>query len=72
MFSWKVTGTAPQREIDSEIELILDAQPISKTPYRMTSIEFKGPKIQLEELSQNGFIRPSKCATMGCAVLFVK
>jgi len=37
----KVTGTAPQREIDFEIELIPDAQPISKTPYRVVPTELK-------------------------------
>jgi len=45
MFSLKVTGTTPQREIDFEIELIPDAQPISKTPYHMARIELKELKI---------------------------
>ena len=59
MFSWKVTGTAPQREIDVESELIHDAQPLSKTPSLMAPTELKELQIQLDELLQMGFIRPS-------------
>ena len=72
MFSWKVTGTAPQREIGFEIELISGAQAISKIPYCMAPIELKELKFQVEELSQKRFIKPSKCAIIRCLVLFVK
>nr|GEX59661.1 hypothetical protein [Tanacetum cinerariifolium] len=37
----------------------LQAQPISKAPYRMASIELKELKDQLQELLERGFIRPS-------------
>ena len=72
LFTWKVTETVPEREIGFEIELISGAQPISKIPYCMAPIELKELKIQLEEFLKKGFIRPSKCATIGCPVLFVK
>jgi len=38
----------------------------------MAPIELKELKFQLEELPQKIFIKPSKCAIMGCLVLFVK
>ena len=71
-FFGKVTGTAPLREIDYEIELIFDAQSISKALYRIAPTELRKLKIQLDELLQKVFIRLSKCSSMGCLVLFVK
>nr|GFD14087.1 uncharacterized protein [Tanacetum cinerariifolium] len=41
------------------IELILGAEPISKAPYRMAPVELKEIKEQLQEMLENGFIRPS-------------
>jgi len=38
----------------------------------MASIELKELRFQLEELSQKRFINPSKCAIIGCLVLYVK
>jgi len=71
-FSEKVTETAPLREIDYDIELIPDAQSISKALYRIAPTEFRKLKIQLDKLLQKVFIRLSKCSSMGCLVLFVK
>ncbi|RVX14880.1 Retrovirus-related Pol polyprotein from transposon 17.6 [Vitis vinifera] len=45
--------------------------PISKTPYRKIPIELKELKIQLQELLDKGFIRPS-ISPWGAPVLFVK
>jgi len=64
-FSEKVTGTAPPREIDYEIEFIPGAYSISKTSYRMAPTELKELQIQLDELLQMGFIRPS-VSPWGC------
>jgi len=61
-----------QREIDYGIELIPYAQPIFNAPYCIAPTELRKLKIQLEELLQKVFIRPSKCFSMGCLVLFVK
>ena len=44
---------------------------ISKAPYRMASLELKELKIQLQELLDKGFIRPS-VSPWGAPVLFVK
>nr|GFC66773.1 putative reverse transcriptase domain-containing protein [Tanacetum cinerariifolium] len=35
------------------------AEPISKAPYRMAPVELKDLKEQLQEMLENGFIRPS-------------
>ena len=59
VFPKELPGLPPQREIDFEIELIPSAQPILKVPYKMTSIELKELKTQLDKLLQKGFIRSS-------------
>jgi len=59
VFPEELPGLPPQREINFGIELIPDAQPISKAPYHMAPTEFKELKLQLDELLQKGFIRPS-------------
>ncbi|GJU40141.1 putative nucleotidyltransferase, ribonuclease H [Tanacetum coccineum] len=41
------------------LELIPGAEPISKAPYRMAPVELKELKEQLQEMLENGFIRPS-------------
>nr|GEZ68533.1 putative nucleotidyltransferase, ribonuclease H [Tanacetum cinerariifolium] len=46
-------------------------EPISKAPYRMDPIELKEVKDQLQELLEQGFIRPS-VSPWGAPVLFVK
>nr|GFC95346.1 putative reverse transcriptase domain-containing protein [Tanacetum cinerariifolium] len=47
------------------------AEPISKAPYRMVPVELKELKKQLQEMLENGFIRPS-VSPWGAPVLFVK
>ncbi|KAL7224708.1 hypothetical protein ACSBR1_026067 [Camellia fascicularis] len=44
------------REIEFAIDVIPGTQPISKTPYRMSTIEMKELKTQLQELLDKGFI----------------
>ncbi|GKC02086.1 putative reverse transcriptase domain-containing protein [Tanacetum coccineum] len=58
-------------EIEFGIELIPGAEPISKAPYRMAPVELKELKEQLQEMLENGFIRPS-VSPWGAPVLFVK
>ena len=52
-------GLPPQRVVDFDIELHLDTSPISVTPHRMQLIELQELKVQLQELLNKGFIRPS-------------
>ncbi|KAL4021666.1 hypothetical protein IC575_020472 [Cucumis melo] len=58
----------PPREID---ELEPDTAPISRASYRMALTELKELKVQLQELLDKGFIRPS-LSPWGAPVLFVK
>ncbi|KAG8490866.1 hypothetical protein CXB51_014755 [Gossypium anomalum] len=46
----------PIREVEFGIELILETTPISITPYRMAPIELKKLKLQLQELTDRGFV----------------
>jgi len=71
IFPKDLPGLGPQRAIYFEIELIPRSQPISKAPYRMAPIELKELKIQLEELLEKGFLRPS-VSPWGAPILFMK
>ncbi|GJX72019.1 putative reverse transcriptase domain-containing protein [Tanacetum coccineum] len=71
VFPDELPGLPPAREIEFGIELILGAEPISKALYRMTPVELKELKEQLQEMLENGFIRPS-VSPWGAPVLFVK
>ena len=49
----------PHRDVDFVIELHLGMSPISMTSHRMTPVELQELKVQLQELLDKGFIRPS-------------
>ena len=53
------------------IELLPGTTPVSMAPYRMAPKELKELKVQLQELLDRGFIRPS-VSPWGASVLFVK
>ena len=61
----------PQRVVDFDIELHLGTSPISMTPHRMAPVELQGLRVQLQELLDKGFIRPST-SPWGTPVLFAK
>jgi hypothetical protein len=61
----------PNRDVEVKIELHPGTAPISKQPYRMSSNELADLKIQLQELLDKGYIRPSS-SPWGCSALFVK
>ncbi|TYK07688.1 ty3-gypsy retrotransposon protein [Cucumis melo var. makuwa] len=71
VFSDELPGLPPPREIDFAIELEPGTAPISRAPYRMAPVELKKLKVQLQELLDKGFIRPS-VSPWGAPVLFVK
>ena len=71
VFPEELLGSPLLRKIDFGIELIPDTQPISKAPYRIAPIELKELKLQLDELLQKGFIRPS-VSPWDAPMLFVK
>ncbi|KAL0554251.1 hypothetical protein IC582_008168 [Cucumis melo] len=71
VFPDDLSGLPPDREIEFTIELLLGTAPISQAPYRMAPNELKELKMQLQELVDKGYIRPS-VSPWGAPVLFVK
>ena len=73
VFPEELPGLPPHREIKFSIDVVPSATPASITPYRMAPLELKELKLQLQlqELLEKGFIRPS-VSPWGAPVLFVK
>ena len=71
LFLEELPGLPPKREIEFAIDVVLGATPASITLYQMAPMEFKELKLQLQELLEKGFIRPS-VSPWGAPVLFVK
>jgi hypothetical protein len=71
VFPEEVPGLPPRRDIDFSIELAPGAVPVSRTPYRMSTPELVELKLQLKEMMDKGYIRPS-VSPWGAPVLFVK
>ena len=71
VFSDELPGLPPQRVVDFCIELHPGTSSISMTPHRMAPVELQKLKIQLQELLDKGFIRPST-SPWGTSVLFAK
>jgi hypothetical protein len=61
----------PERAIEFKIEIQLGNAPISKAPYKMSFVELKELKIQLQGLLDKGYISPS-ISPWGCSALFVE
>ena len=59
------------RDVDFIIELHIDTSPISMTSLRMTPVELQELKVQLQELLDKGFIRPST-SPWSAPVLFTR
>ncbi|KAJ3704277.1 hypothetical protein LUZ61_007982 [Rhynchospora tenuis] len=71
VFPEDLPGLPPDREVEFCIELQPGTTPVAKAPYRMAPAELKELKVQLEELLEKGFIRPST-SPWGAPVLFVR
>jgi hypothetical protein len=71
VFPDDLPGMPPDRDIEFVIELQPGTAPISKRPYRMPPNELAELKIQLQDLLDKGYIRPS-ASPWGCPSLFVK
>jgi hypothetical protein len=61
----------PERDVEFVIELKPGTAPISRRSYRMPPNELAELKIQLQDLLEKGFIRPSS-SPWGCPAIFVK
>ena len=71
VFLDELPGLPPHRIVDFGIELHPGTSPISMTPHRMAPVELQELRVQLQELLNKGFIRPST-STWGAPVLFAK
>ena len=71
VFSEKLLGLPPNREIEFEIDLVPGTQSISVPPYRMALAELKELYAQLQDLLDKGFIQRSHLP-WGAPVLFLK
>ena len=64
-------GLPPSRGVEHRIELEEGATPPSRPTYRMSPTELDELRKQLKELTESGFIQPSK-SPYGAPVLFVR
>jgi hypothetical protein len=71
MFPDDLPGMPPERAIKFKIELQPGTTPIAKASYKMSPVEMKELKIQLQGLLDIGYICPST-SPWGCSALFVE
>ena len=71
VFPNELPGLPPRRVVDFGIELHPGISPISMTPHRMAPVELQELIVQLQELLDKGFIRPST-SPWGALVLVAK
>jgi hypothetical protein len=71
VFLDELPGVLSEREVEVTIDILSGTSPIAQSPYRMAPAELEELKIQLQELLNKGFIRPSNLS-WGAPVLFVK
>jgi hypothetical protein len=71
VFPDELSGMPPDKAIEFKIELQPGTTPILKRPYLMPPNEMTEMKIQLQELLDKGYIRPSS-SPWCCPALFVK
>jgi hypothetical protein len=67
----KISGSPPKRDIDFSIDLVPGSSLVSKTCYRMDTLELKELQMQLEEILKKGYIHLS-VSPWGALVFFVK
>jgi hypothetical protein len=71
VFPNDLPGMPAKRVIEFKIELQPGTTPISKAPYKMSHVELKEFKIQLQGLLDKGYIHPS-ISPWGCSALFAE
>ena len=71
MFPDDLPSLPPDRDVEFTIYLVPSIAPISMAPYRMTPLELRELKVQLQELVDKGFIKPC-VSPWGAPMLFVK
>jgi hypothetical protein len=68
IFPEEIPGLPPKRDIDFSIELVPRAVLVSRVPYRMSTPKLVELKMQLKEMLDKGYIRPS-VSPWGCNTL---
>jgi hypothetical protein len=71
VFPDDLPGMPPERVIEFKIELQPSITPIAKAPYKMSHMEWKELKIQMQGLLDKGYIHPST-SPWGHSALFVE
>ena len=71
VFPEELPGILLEREVDLSIEIVPGTTLVSRAPYRMAPAKLKELKVQLQELLDKGFVRPS-VSRWGAPVLFMK
>nr|XP_043633164.1 uncharacterized protein LOC122604340 [Erigeron canadensis] len=71
VFPDDVVGLPPPRQVEFSIDVVSNAMPVAKSPYRLALSEMQELATQLKELQDKGFIRPSS-SPWGAPILFVK
>ena len=71
VFPEELNELPPMREVDHAIELVADAAPVAKPPYRHSLAQSVELENQLNDLLNKGYIRPSK-SPWGAPVLLTK
>ena len=71
VFQDELSGLPPQRVVDFGIKLHPGTSPISMTLHRMAPVELQELRVQLQELLDKEFIRPST-SPWGAPILFAK
>ncbi|GJV51001.1 putative reverse transcriptase domain-containing protein [Tanacetum coccineum] len=71
VFPEDLPGIPPAQQVEFQIDLVPGSTPVARAPYRLAPSKMKELVEQLQELSENGFIKPSS-STWGALVLFVK
>ena len=71
VFPEELTNLPPKRELVHEIKLIPGAQPIARSPYKLSPFEALELKNQLSQLLEQGLIQPS-VSPWGAPIIFQK
>src|SRR5438105_7638918 len=70
VFPEDLPGLPPDRAVKFSIELLPGTAPVYQRPYKMSSNDLAEMKVQLQDLLDKGFIRPSS-SPWGCSAMFV-
>ncbi|GKC25848.1 putative reverse transcriptase domain-containing protein [Tanacetum coccineum] len=71
VFPEDLLGLPPVRQVEVQIDLIPGAAPVTQAPYRLAPSEMQELSNQLQELAEQGFIRPNT-SPWRAPILFVK